>query len=187
MAVTPPRDLVEGLGKEQRKLAEFGERLRLVDESGLHLTLCFIGDVPGQESEVIEGGVRTAIASEDSFVLALGEGGSFPGPEDARVVWMGVEGEVRRLSSLQKTVSEEIRNLGYRIDRRPFSPHITLGRVSRRASQRDRQDIAAVARNLTCFSLGSFEVRGIELMESFLSPDGATYSAVAHIPLISRD
>ena len=187
IAVNLPPDVVEGLGKEQRKLAEFGEMLRLVDESGLHLTLCFIGDVPGQESEVIEQGVRTSISSEDPFVLALGEGGSFPGPEEARVVWMGVEGELRRLSSLQKIVSEELRNLGYRIDRRPFSPHITLARVSRRASQRDRQDIAAAARKLSCFGLGSFDVRGVELMESFLSTDGATYAIVARIPLISRN
>ncbi len=184
-AINLPVNVVDGLRQEQARLTKFAEHLRFVDVSGLHMTLCFVGEVEPQDVEVLEHGIRAALAGESPFMLALGEGGSFPRPDDARVVWVGVDGELRRLSNLQNLVADEIRTLGYRIDRRPFSPHVTLARVSRNASRDERRSIAESAVELTCYGLGSFEVRSVELMESILGPEGATYSTVAQISLVS--
>ena len=186
-AINLPEKMIDGLRREQAKLAKFGDRLRLVDPSGLHMTLCFVGEVQAQEVEVIEHGMRGALAGQSPFMLALGEGGSFPRPDNARVVWVGVDGELRRLETIQKLIADEMSSLGYRIDRRPFSPHVTLARVSRNASSEDRRSIAESTVELTGYRLGSFEVRSVDLMESIISRHGATYSTIAHISLISTD
>ena len=186
-AINLPKNVTDGLRREQAKLAKFGDRLRLVDASGLHMTLCFVGELQAQEVEVIEHGIRGALTGESPFMLALGEGGSFPKPDNARVVWVGVDGELRRLENVQNLIADEIRSLGYRIDRRPFSPHVTLARVSRSASSDDRRSIAESTVELTGYRMGSFEVRSVDLMESIISREGATYSTVAHISLISPD
>ena len=186
-AINLPGNVIDGLRRQQAKLTKFGDRLRLVDPSGLHMTLCFVGEVQAQEVEVIEHGIRGAVAGEAPFALALGEGGSFPRPDNARVVWVGVDGELRRLENVQNLIADEIRSLGYRIDRRPFSPHVTLARVSRSASSEDRRSIARSTVELSGYKLGSFEARSVDLMESIISRDGATYSTVAHISLISPD
>jgi len=184
-AISLPAGVIEGLSREQARLAGFGAAFRLVEPSGLHITLCFIGDVDMQEVEVIEQGIRAVVADETPFILALTEGGSFPRNDDARVVWMGVDGELRRLSTLQNLIANEIRSVGYRIDPRPFSPHVTLGRVSRNASRSERYSIAESAGGLSCYGLKAFEVRSVDLMESLLGDHRATYSTVAQIPLTS--
>ena len=184
-AISLPARVIAGLSREQASLARFGASLRLVEPSGLHITLCFIGDVEMQAVEVIEHGIRAVIADESPFILAMTEGGSFPGSDDARVVWMGLDGELRRLSTLQNLIANEIRSVGYRIDPRPFSPHVTLARVSRNASRSERRSIAESASDLSCYGLKAFEVRSVDLTESLLDDNRATYSTVAQIPLTS--
>ena len=185
-AINLPAAVIDGLREEQKRLAEFEQHLHFVDDSGLHMTLCFVGEVHQQDVEVIGNGIRSALTGEAPFMLALGDGGSFPGSDNARVVWVGVDGELRRLSNIQNVIADEIRSLGYRLDRRPFSPHVTLARVSRNASEDERRSIGRLAGDLTCYRLGSFEVRSVELMESVLSREGATYSTVAQISLVNQ-
>ena len=63
--------------------------------------------------------------------------------------------------------------LGFPPETRPFSPHITLGRV--RAPRRDARlaDLLATAAR---DEFGRSRVEGLALMESELSPRGARYT-----------
>jgi 2'-5' RNA ligase len=44
------------------------------------------------------------------------------------VLWFGVEGDTDRLARLQKDLSDAHEPLGYKPERRPYSPHITVAR-----------------------------------------------------------
>ena len=183
VAVNLPDRILEGLAGARRALERGTAQLKSVDRSGMHVTLCFVGEVEPQDAELLGHAVRRASDGEGPLRLALGSGGSFPSSDDARVVWVGVEGETRRLLTLQKAVSSEIRELGFRIDKRPFSPHVTLARVGRMATREERRRIAALAATIDCLGLGSFEVGTVDVMQSFLSAQSATYAPVAQIPL----
>ena len=58
----------------------------------------------------------------------------FPNPRRPRVLWVGLEGDLNALAGLQAAVEQAVTGLGYAAEERPFSPHITLGRVRRGVS-----------------------------------------------------
>ena len=90
---------------------------------------------------------------------------------------------MRRVVELQEIVVRELGGLGLRLDRRPFSPHVTIARVSRRAGNEERRRVAQVAAELDGYDTGSFQVSEIAVMASDLQPTGAVYTPIAEIPL----
>ena len=136
VAIRLPEAVVNGLEHVRDRLGEFDGILRYPDVTGFHLTLAFLGELPEGGDEMVESGLRSACAGFGSFALALGAGGSFPEGGEARVIWLRVEGEVRRVSQLQKIVVKELGDLGLRLDKRPFSPPVTIARVARKAQRR---------------------------------------------------
>ncbi len=64
--------------------------------------------------------------------------------------------------------------VGFEIEGRPFHPHLTLGRVKRHARQGELRDFGAVLEPLTYAN--EVEVRSVDLMQSNLSREGATYT-----------
>ena len=149
------------------------------------MTLCFVGEVHQQDVEVIGNGIRSALTGETPSCWRWVTAAAFPGPITPGWSGWALTGNFAGCRTFKNLVAEEIRSLGFRLDRRPFSPHVTLARVSRNASEDERRSIARSAGDLTCYRLGSFEVRSVELMESVLSREGATYSTVAQISLVN--
>ena len=60
------------------------------------------------------------------FPLRLGPLGRFPG-KDGGVLWRGLA-ESDGLMCLQAALSERLREEGFRLERRPYRPHLTLAR-----------------------------------------------------------
>ena len=183
VAIRLPPPIVSGLDIIRGRLAEFDSIPRYPDVTGFHITLAFLGEMPDGGEEMVEGGLRSACAGFGEFGLALGAGGSFPEGEAARVISLRVEGQVRQVGELQKVVVKELSDLGVRLDKRPFSPHVTLARVSRRASAEERRRVAEVAAKIDGYDTGSFQVTEIAVMASDLQPTGAVYTPIAEIPL----
>jgi 2'-5' RNA ligase len=183
VAIRLPEAVVSGLKHVRGRLGEFDGILRYPGVTGFHLTLAFLGELPEGGDEMVESGLRSACAGFGSFALALGAGGSFPEGGEARVIWLGVEGELRRASDLQKIVVKELGDLGLRMDKRPFSPHVTIARVTRKAGEEDRRRVAEVAAEIDGYDTGTFRVTDISVMASDLQPTGAVYTPIAEIPL----
>src|SRR2546423_533939 len=59
--------------------------------------------------------------------------GIFPNPNFARVIWIKVDDEGRKgLSSLATVVLSKIAELGFRLDSKQFTPHMTIFRIKRK-------------------------------------------------------
>ena len=156
--------------------------VRVVRPDGIHLTLKFLGDVDIAAIDEIVAGIHRAAARSDRFCLALGEIGAFPSRANARVVWVGVDGDVEPLRRLQSNVQEEMRPLGFRRDRRAFNPHLTIARIrdgARPADVRRVLDAASSVRNPPT----QIEVGSIHLIRSALHPKGAIYTSLRAEPL----
>jgi 2'-5' RNA ligase len=65
--------------------------------------------------------------------------------------------------------------LGYARERRPFSPHLTLARVSRSASSRDIHQVAEALNRFKVGFLGVARVEAVHLYRSDLHSGGAVY------------
>ena len=156
--------------------------VRWVRPEAVHLTLKFLGNVPGARIEEIVTALRQASGSVTAFSFRVVDAGCFPNVSRPRVVWAGVEDGAGALRALQKAVEKALTPLGFEPESRPFKPHLTLGRTQRRASAADVRAIGERVRTLDVGVLGEVEVREIVLMRSDLSPEGARYTPLAHIP-----
>lgn len=110
------------------------------------------------------------------FTLAISGLGAFPTPSRPRVLWAGVAAGADRIAALAGAVDTALARLGFPSEARPFSAHVTLGRVRdpRRDPEVEQSLRAAAAR-----PFGSVAVEEIVLMRSQLSPRGARYTPLA--------
>ncbi len=149
--------------------------VRWVPAANIHLTLKFLGDVSVKNIPMMEKILLTEAASTKPFELSIGGFGVFPNISRPRVLWVGVEAP-EELSSLQRRIEGEAARLGYAPDNRPFSPHLTLGRVSRSADAREVRGISSALRNYKLGFIGATHIKSVNLYRSDLQPGGAVYT-----------
>jgi RNA 2',3'-cyclic 3'-phosphodiesterase len=152
-----------------------------VAERNLHLTLKFLGEVPGGGDEIVRG-VQEAAGRHAGMTLSIGGFGAFPNMRRPRVVWLGVAAEPR-LELLHHDVEVACAALGFAVEGRPFRPHVTLGRVKGAMSPDEARALAVAARSAR-FRAGS-AVESVDVMRSELSPGGSRYTVLAALPLPS--
>lgn len=153
--------------------------VRWARPESIHLTLQFLGDVAPGQVESIGHALQEVGADQAPFTFQLRDLGVFPNPRRMRVVWVGVEESSGGLASLQKRISQALKPLGFEPEKRPFSPHITLGRADRRAGQRDLAQVGEQIVSSQVGTVGQVHVDHITLMKSDLKPSGAVYTPLA--------
>lgn len=156
--------------------------IKWVPVENIHLTLKFLGDVSESNQEMLSEIIQSSALSHHNFELSIGGTGAFPNESRPRVLWVGVEAPTE-LSSLQRSIDLETARLGYKSDRRPFSPHLTIGRVSRSANPREIRKISQVIKDQKIGFLSISKVREIHLFRSDLQPGGAVYTRLFTAPL----
>ncbi len=151
------------------------ERIRWVPLENLHLTLKFIGEVSSNNVALLADMLAAEAQGHVPFPIEIGGLGAFPSPRQARVIWVGIQASPA-LASLQRGIEAAAVRLGYEAEPRPFSPHLTIGRVRQPLPIADRQRIRTVLENTTIGSLGTTFVTAIHLYKSDLKPGGAEYT-----------
>jgi 2'-5' RNA ligase len=148
-----------------------------VAADNLHVTLKFLGDTDEAHVPGLLDALGTAAAGTAAFEVAVRGLGAFPSPLRARVVWAGLE-EAPALAGLAGRVDAALAALGVPRESRPFSAHVTLGRV--REPRRNPTLAAALARPA---DFGRLPVTRLSLMRSDLQSRGARYTEVAGVLL----
>ncbi|HWQ84789.1 MAG TPA: RNA 2',3'-cyclic phosphodiesterase [Anaerolineales bacterium] len=156
--------------------------IRWVPAKNIHLTLKFLGDVSPSSLESLQKMIQVESENYPPFDISIGGVGAFLSTRRPRVVWVGVTAP-ELLSALQHSIESAASRLGYPLEDRPFSPHLTLGRVNRSASPVDLQHVGQVLNGYNIGSLGSVHISGVHLYRSDLSPEGAHYTRLFSAPL----
>ncbi len=180
MAILLPDRLRSSLAMEIERLGPQARGVGWVVPENLHLTLKFLGSVEPLRMEQIEGALQATAAAAAPFTLAVRGLGAFPSPARPRVIWAGVQTAGTAVAALASRLDDALGPLAFPREERPFSAHVTLGRV--REPRRD----PALAEALAAGSekdFGYFRVERMTLMRSDLSPRGARYTALAAWPL----
>jgi 2'-5' RNA ligase len=145
-------------------------------ESGLHITLKFLGEIDEAQAARVEEVMKAAAAAVPAFALRVRGTGAFPPPpRSPRVLWVGTD-EPAAVLDLQVRLEAGLESLGFDRESRPFHPHLTLGRVKSTSGLRDA---AAELERVKEAEFGEMTVRKITLYQSTLRPDGALYSVLA--------
>ncbi len=173
--------LIEGI--KERLMPEL-KGIRWTRPEGMHLTLKFFGDVFQDDvdriSEVVERNVRDIVP----MGLDVGSPGAFPSLKKPRVLWLGIGGDVQRLEVLQVAIERDLEECGFPGEKRPFKPHLTLGRAQSRV--RIISGVEALIGGIEELGVFRFDARELILFESELKPGGAVYTKLATFPFGGR-
>ena len=157
--------------------------VRWADPEGIHLTLKFLGNVePSQVAEIVNA-MRRSTEMLASFPIQISGLGMFPNERRPRVLWAGMEGDLDSLGELQEKVEEAMSSVHFPREQRPFSPHLTLGRVREPVSNGIRRQIAAAISSASPAPAEPWLVESVHLVQSNLAPGGASYTNLASAPL----
>ena len=113
------------------RLASLRDVLRGKSKSGsftltenLHLTLVFIGECSGKQAEIIKSVMKEI--NIEPFEIVFDRIGRFK-RDGGDIWWVGL-GDCKPLLDLQHSLSDKLTAAGFDLDKRAYSPHITIGR-----------------------------------------------------------
>jgi len=149
--------------------------VRWVPARNIHLTLKFLGDVSSTHLDSLQKMIQAACGNYAPFDISVGNLGAFPSMHRPRVIWVGITAP-ETLPAVQQSIELGASHLDYPAEDRPFSPHLTLGRLSRNAAPAEQQQIGQVLSGYNIGFLGAMRVEAVHLIRSELSPGGARYS-----------
>lgn len=155
----------------QRALGEIAQQAgvecggRAVPAHNIHLTLLFIGDVARERVTALESlGAGTAAPA---FELTLDRLQYW---RHNRILWAGAQECPEALLVLVKRLRESAAPAGFRVDERPYVPHVTLRREARCAPANARIRV-------------DWPVNDLALVESVARGRGRVYEVLRRWPL----
>jgi 2'-5' RNA ligase len=166
----PPGPALDHLG---RSLARLRDRLpdpahapRWAGRDAQHVTLAFFGEVPVGQVPALTAALGSALGTP-SVHLRLAGAGTFPERGSPRVLWVGVDGDLATLAALAAAAAAAARSVGVPVDRRPYRPHLTVGRwPAAAAPPTGRPLVAALGR----YAGPHFTAGSVVLMRSHHGP-----------------
>ena len=154
--------------------------VRWVRTDHLHLTMKFLGDIDGQDVPAIAEALNGAAADVPPITVSIRGTGYFPPRGRPRVVWLDMADGADELAALQGKIENSLEPLGFARERRPFRPHLTIGRVK---ELRERAVLTSLLEAEKEKHWGTFCAEKIHLMRSELFPTGPRYSILREVRL----
>ena len=181
LAFELPTDIMSVILRVSKDLRKTTLDVRWVKELNMHLTMIFLGDIRTEDIEPVKEACKKICGSYGPFSVSLNGMGCFPHSRSPRVLWIGLEGDMARLTEFRNTLQKPLAPFGVREEKRPFRPHLTLGRFRKSRNMggvledilKKHQDVKSpecVLDRLTFF-------------KSTLKPGGAAYTKLASWPV----
>jgi 2'-5' RNA ligase len=139
------------------------------------LTLRFLGNaIDAKRIAALHEKLNEIAAQTAPFVIDTRGTGAFPNLGRPRVIWAGLAGN--ELVRLAARVEDAAVDASFTRERRPYSPHLTIGRV------RDLRGWSAARRAIESAAgreFGSSTCESMILYRSVLGPETSTYHELA--------
>ena len=169
VAVFPPPEVREALFRAARDLPA-SKAFRLIGPEKLHLTLKFLGNVAEDDLSRVAQALEPLGERHEPFEVSTSGFGAFPSERKARILWAGVGDGSGPLRAVAQSVDDLLENAGFGRERRPYVPHLTLGRARGQGAKLDAASVYPPALR--------FSVSGVDLVESVPGESGVTYSVL---------
>ncbi|MFN7250562.1 MAG: RNA 2',3'-cyclic phosphodiesterase [Anaerobacillus sp.] len=116
----------------KQKLSEWNTKelppfQRFVHEDDLHITLAFLGGLELPVLDALKDKLLKITRNLDPFSLTIDTLGHFGQKQSPRIFWASVKQE-NKLFQLQNEVYQTCIDVGIELEKRAYSPHITLAR-----------------------------------------------------------
>ena len=180
IAVNLADTLHERIAQVQQELKATKADVKWVDSHGFHMTLKFLGNVESAEMDQVVEATANSLEGVAPAAITFRGVGAFPKISSPRVVWVGVTEGGEQLVGMAERVEQAMEKLDFEREKRPFSPHLTLGRVR----TPHQPALSEAIERLREVEIGSMTVDAVYVMRSRLMPKGAVYSVISEIKLL---
>jgi 2'-5' RNA ligase len=154
-----------------------GEKIKWVSPLQLHFTLAFLGDTSLEQ--VIQTGqmLGQVVPAYDAPLVQYRGLGLFRNIRDPRVLWIGLEIDPV-IQKMKAELDRELKQLGFRIDRKDFRPHLTLARIKRMQNKDALRDLLHDYKD---YFFQESTIRKLVYYESVLSREGPSYKVIRSV------
>ena len=180
IAIEIPENIISKFRELQEGIKIYGLKIRWVRSENIHLTLKFLGDVEAVNIGEIAETISKTVEGYTPISLKAKDIGVFPGIKHPRVLWVGLTGQLESLVRLQKTLDENLKVLGFPVEKRHFKVHLTMGRIKTKIDVKKFGDALMAFRS---FESETFTADRLILYKSELKPSGAVYTELASASL----
>jgi 2'-5' RNA ligase len=177
VAIKIPEEIRGVLAAFIKELRPIAPQAKWVRAENLHVTLKFLGHTEETKRSAIEAALQQ-VRSPEPVHLDFRGLGFFPSENHPRVFWAGMECSPN-LKVLASDVEHAVHKLGFSLEDRPFTPHLTLARLE--AARMAHAFAHAIAAN-AAQSFGSTITSEFHLIKSSLKPAGAEYTTLHTFP-----
>ncbi|NSW95231.1 MAG: RNA 2',3'-cyclic phosphodiesterase [Bacteroidales bacterium] len=177
VSIDPSNELLALMSELKSVLSK--DRIKWVDHGIMHLTLSFLGDTEEKRIPELSAILKDCCAGSGSFYFKIKGMGVFRNLRDLRVIWAGISDD-GNLERLYNKIREGLNEKGFPTEERPFSPHLTLGRVK---SVGNTNSVKALIEKYREKEFQSVQVTEIILYESILMQTGPVYKPLSRFSL----
>jgi RNA 2',3'-cyclic 3'-phosphodiesterase len=188
IAIDVPPAVLDTIIRIQTRFKSLGLHASWVKPGNIHLTLKFLGETDPDRIPGIQAKLTETLVPFAPFRLSLNSAGVFPNTKNPRILWVGLKDEEGTLETLQTAIEKALESVGFPMDSRPFSPHLTLARIrsplgitSPKGKKKLKDELDAV--NQEGIDPHPFDMGEIKLYESQLTPKGSIYTVLANFKL----
>jgi 2'-5' RNA ligase len=176
IAIEIPPGIKKAIAAQTASLQTNASRaVRWVTAENTHLTLKFLGEISPNNVDLLSQALLGECGQVAPFEITVTGLGCFPNMRRPRVIWIGLN-VPPELNKLRLKIESATDRLGYSAEEKPFSPHLTIGRVREQASPDELKRLQSSLEALTIGALGTFTAQSVYLFKSDLQPAGPIYS-----------
>ena len=158
--------------------------VRWVKKDNMHVTLHFFGKISEKTIHSLSFPLKDLAERSQPFRLKINGLGVFPNRNNPRVLWTGLEevGEKDSLRAFYAGLCNLLEAEALLAEKRPYRPHVTLGRVKKKRPLRLPGALFEDRPNCR-----PFWVREVVFYRSELTPKGPVYQALNRFSLGGKD
>ena len=182
VAIAIPDEIRLALAAFVNELRTAAPQAKWVRADNLHVTLKFLGETDSAKLSQVQAELA-AIRSRQAVTLSFHGLGFFRNEQRPRVFWVAIEASPN-VAPLAADIDRAMHRLGFPLEERAFTPHLTLARFDPPGLPRNLQ--GAVQQNQSR-GFGSLTAAEFQLIESKLKPSGAEYTTLQSFPFVSEN
>jgi 2'-5' RNA ligase len=181
VAIEIPEEIRNALASFIKELRAVAPHVKWVRAENLHVTLKFLGHTDDAKLSAIEDILR-GVRSSDPVALTFQGLSFFPNDRRPRVFWSGMQASAS-CKAIAADIEHAVHKLGFPLEERPFTPHLTLARFDPPGIH---PKLASIIGENHSRDFGSMTARKFHLIQSNLKPTGAEYLTLRSFPFTAE-
>jgi len=154
-------------------------QVKWVDLENVHITLKFLGEVQDDKIPAVRSKLKFISKMFNEFESLLKGVGIFKDYYHPKVLWFGLR-NCNEFERIKNEIENSLGDLGFEVDYKKFTPHLTVGRFKDPGSVKELQKLVNSNQDLY---FQPIPVKELILFESLLKNEGPEYKIIEAFPL----